>query len=42
MICGGHEERWEKVKLHTVFWMGNIWERGHSLDLGLDDRIILK
>jgi hypothetical protein len=28
--------------MHTGFWWGDLMERDHSEDLGLDGRIILK
>jgi hypothetical protein len=28
--------------VHTEFWRGNLRERDHSEDLGLDGRIIIK
>jgi hypothetical protein len=28
--------------VHTAFRWGNLWERSHLEDLGLDGRIILK
>ena len=30
------------VEVHTVFWCGNLRERDHLADLGVDRRIILK
>jgi hypothetical protein len=29
-------------ELHTVFWWGNVGERNHLEDPGVDGRIILK
>ena len=28
--------------MYTGFRLGNLWERGHLEDLGVDERIILK
>jgi len=28
--------------VHVGFWWGNLWEREHLEDLGVDGRIILK
>ena len=28
--------------MHVGFWWGNLWEREHLEDLGVDGRIILK
>jgi hypothetical protein len=28
-------------EVHTEFWWGNLWERDHFKDLGIDGRIIL-
>jgi hypothetical protein len=33
---------WERAEVHTGFWWGNLRERDHSLDLGLDGSVILK
>jgi hypothetical protein len=33
---------WETREVHTRFWWGDLRERGHLEDLGLDGRIILK
>jgi hypothetical protein len=30
------------MEMHTGFWSGNLKERGHTEDLGLDGTIILK
>jgi hypothetical protein len=29
-------------KAYSGFWWGNLWERGHLVDPGVDGRIILK
>jgi len=33
---------WGKGEMHTGFWWGNLSERDHLEDLGLDVRILLK
>jgi hypothetical protein len=33
---------WETVEVHTGFWRGDLTERKHLEDLGLDVIIILK
>ena len=33
---------WEKVKVHTGLWWGDLMERDHSKYLGVDGRIKLK
>jgi hypothetical protein len=33
---------WEAVELRTAFWWGDLSERDHLGDVGLDGRIILK
>jgi hypothetical protein len=33
---------WGKVEAYTGFWWGNLRERDHSEDPGVDRRIILK
>jgi len=33
---------WGRGELHRGFWWGNLEERDHLEDLGLDGRIILK
>jgi hypothetical protein len=30
------------MQIHTKFWSGNLKERAHSEDLGIDRRIILE
>jgi len=37
--CGTNGGRGER---HTGFWWGNLKERGHVEDLGVDGRIILQ
>jgi hypothetical protein len=33
---------WETREVHTGFWWGDLRERDHLEDLGIDGRIILK
>jgi hypothetical protein len=33
---------WETVEVHTEFWWGDLTEREHLEDTGVDVRIILK
>jgi hypothetical protein len=33
---------WGKSEVHTEFWWGNLRERNHFEDIGVDWRIILK
>jgi hypothetical protein len=33
---------WETGEVHTAFWWGDMMERDHLEDLGVDGRIILK
>jgi hypothetical protein len=33
---------WGREEVHTGFWWGNLWERDHSQDPGIDGRIILR
>jgi hypothetical protein len=33
---------WETGEVHTGFWWGNLKEREHTEDLGIDGRIMLK
>jgi len=33
---------WIRREVHTGFWWGNLRERDHLKDLGVDGRIILK
>jgi hypothetical protein len=33
---------WETGKVHTGFWMGDLREKDHLEDLGIDGRVILK
>jgi hypothetical protein len=33
---------WETGEVHTGFWWGDLRERDHLQDLGIDGRIILK
>jgi hypothetical protein len=32
---------WETGEIHIWFWLGNLKERDHLKDLGIDERIIL-
>ena len=36
------EHVWERGKVHTWFWWGNMRERGHFEDPDIDGRIILR
>jgi len=38
--CGTYEEKRDTV--HIAFWLGNLKEGAHFLDLDADGRIILK
>jgi len=33
---------WETEEVHTEFWWGNLKEKDHFEDLGIDGRIILQ
>jgi len=33
---------WGRGELCTVFWLGNLWERGYRGDPDVDGRIILR
>jgi len=33
---------WGREEVRTEFWWGNLRERGHMEDLGVDRRLILK
>jgi len=33
---------WETGKVHTGFWRGDLREKDHLEDLGIDGRVILK
>jgi len=37
-----HVALWGRVVLHTGFWWGNLRERNHMEDPGIDRRIILR
>jgi hypothetical protein len=39
---GGHVKRMGRGEGHTGLWWGNLRERDHLNDPGLDERIILK
>jgi hypothetical protein len=32
---------WEKGEVHTGFWWGDLTERGHLEDLGVDGNVML-
>jgi len=38
----GHVAVWERGKEYIVFWWGNLREREHLGDPGVDGRIILR
>jgi hypothetical protein len=44
--CSNHKELdrhiWETGEVHTGFWWGNVKERNHVEDLGVDGRLIAK
>jgi hypothetical protein len=42
MRWAGHQHVWGRGEVHTGFWWGNLRERDHLEDLGIDERIILK
>jgi hypothetical protein len=42
MSWAGHVARMRKWKMRTKFWLESLKGRGHSEDLGVDVRIILK
>jgi len=42
MRWAGHVARMGKGKVYTGFWWGNLGERDHLEDPGVDGRIILK
>jgi hypothetical protein len=42
MEWAGYVVRMGRGKVHTGFWCGNLRERAHMEDLGIDGRIILK
>jgi len=37
---GGNVARWGRAKVYAGFWWGNLRERGHLEDPGIDGRII--
>ena len=39
---GGHVALWGREEAYTGFWCGNLRERDHLEDLGVDERIILR
>ena len=42
MRWAGHVARMGKEEMYTEFWWGNLRERDHLKDLGVDGRILLK
>jgi hypothetical protein len=42
MRWGGHVARIEDMRGSTKVWWGNLRERGHLGNLGVDERIILR
>jgi hypothetical protein len=38
----GHVALWGRVEVYTVFWLGNVRERDHLEDPGLDGSTILR
>jgi len=42
MRWAGHVTRMGREEVHTGFWWGNLRERGHVGDAGVDGRIILR
>jgi len=42
MRRAGHVALVGRREVHTEFWLGNMKERAHLEDLGVDGRIILK
>jgi len=38
---GKHVDIWERAEICTGFWLGNLRERDHLEDLGIDGRIII-
>jgi len=42
MKLAGHVALWGRGEVHTGFWWGNLRERDHLEDLGVDRRIILR
>jgi len=39
---GGHVAHMGRKGMRAEFWLGNITERDHLVDLGVEGRIILK
>jgi hypothetical protein len=33
---------WDTGEVHTLFWWGDLTERDHLEDLGVDERVILR
>jgi len=42
MRCAGHVALWGRDEVYTVFWWGNLRERDHLEDPGVDGSIILR
>jgi len=42
MRWAGHVALWERGEAYTGFWWGDLRERGHLGDPGIDGRIILR
>ena len=42
MRWAGHVARMKRLEVHTGFWWGNLKERNHLGDPGIDEKIILK
>jgi len=42
MRWAGHVARMEREEVYTGFWWGNLKERDHLEDQGVDGRIILR
>ena len=40
--CAGHVARVRRCEAHTRFWWGNVRERTHLQDPGIDGRIMIR